>query len=192
MGRKGTETRQRVLAAATELFAAQGYHATSITDIGERAGLQRGALYYHIESKEQLLYDVLLGHAADVLADVAEIAAAEAPAVDRLRQLLSYQTDLLLDRRAAMLIFQRDRPALDPALEAEVNAVGLEIEAAWLRVLRDGVREGSLRKVDPVVVKGMIEMVNSVHRWYRPDGRLSRAQINNRLTDFVLRGLGVA
>jgi AcrR family transcriptional regulator len=51
----GAETRRRIMVVALELFAAQGYAGTSIRDITDRMGLTKAALYYHFESKEQIL-----------------------------------------------------------------------------------------------------------------------------------------
>lgn len=47
--------RDEVVDAAAHLFAAHGYHATGVAELGEKVGLARGALYYYIESKDTLL-----------------------------------------------------------------------------------------------------------------------------------------
>jgi TetR/AcrR family transcriptional regulator, regulator of cefoperazone and chloramphenicol sensitivity len=53
--RPGTDTRQRILAVAVELFSTQGYAGTSIRDIAERMAMRKASLYYHFDSKEQIL-----------------------------------------------------------------------------------------------------------------------------------------
>ena len=61
-------------ASALRLFAERGFHATSVSDIVERAGLTRGAFYSNFRDKEELflaLYDV---HTDRLLADLAEVA----------------------------------------------------------------------------------------------------------------------
>lgn len=52
------DTRDRVLSAALEVFAARGYAATSVDSIVERAGCTRGAFYYYFESKEDIAHDL--------------------------------------------------------------------------------------------------------------------------------------
>ena len=56
---KYKQTREDLLAAARELFATKGYHTTSTQDIVDRAGLTRGALYYHFRNKRCLFAAVL-------------------------------------------------------------------------------------------------------------------------------------
>ena len=53
------ETRRRILEAGLELFAARGYHATSIRDIAAGAGLQSASLYTHFASKEAILAELM-------------------------------------------------------------------------------------------------------------------------------------
>src|SRR5262250_1258901 len=51
--------RDQIFQAAIDLFAAKGYHATSMQDIADALGIQRGSLYHHIESKEDLLFEIM-------------------------------------------------------------------------------------------------------------------------------------
>jgi AcrR family transcriptional regulator len=73
---KGLATRRQLVATATELFAAQGYEATSIDNVLDAAGVSRGALYHHFPGKEALFEAVLEDVEAQLAADV--VAAAEA------------------------------------------------------------------------------------------------------------------
>ena len=49
------DTRQRILDVASELFAEQGYDATSLREIADRMGFTKAALYYHFQSKDDIL-----------------------------------------------------------------------------------------------------------------------------------------
>jgi AcrR family transcriptional regulator len=53
------ETREQVLAAAARIFAARGFHATSLDAIAEEAGFSRGAVYYNFADKEELFLELL-------------------------------------------------------------------------------------------------------------------------------------
>ena len=50
--------RSELTRAAARLFAEKGYHGTSIGDLAEAIGVQKGSLYHHIESKADLLWEV--------------------------------------------------------------------------------------------------------------------------------------
>jgi len=75
--------RQRLLATATELFAAKGYAGTSVREIVDRAGVSKPVLYYYFKSKEGLYY-AILEWAADVQQTILdEIFATSGTVLDR-------------------------------------------------------------------------------------------------------------
>ncbi len=55
----GTATRERVLLEAARLFRHHGYAATTLREVADAAGVKAGSIYYHFESKEQILGEVL-------------------------------------------------------------------------------------------------------------------------------------
>ena len=140
------DTRQRVLAAALEVFAERGYHAATIEEIAERAGMTKGAVYYWFRDKEDL--------ATDLQADLWTTMAAEAqrdlhPAgntVDNLK--LAFRTYLLsLGDHAEARFFLRDCwavPALDAPgrLQQEAGVVMVQ------RLVEAGIARGDLVEVD--------------------------------------------
>lgn len=54
MQQRALATRERLLRAAAEIFAANGYAGTSLTEIHERAGVTKGAIYFHYPNKESV------------------------------------------------------------------------------------------------------------------------------------------
>src|ERR1700690_3009312 len=56
---RGRATREQLIAVATELFAARGYEGTSIEAVLDQAGVSRGSLYHHFDSKERLFEAVV-------------------------------------------------------------------------------------------------------------------------------------
>lgn len=59
---RGEKTRQEILQAAFEFFSRQGYHATSMRQVAERAGIALGGIYNHFANKEEMFVQVLLEH----------------------------------------------------------------------------------------------------------------------------------
>lgn len=76
-GAKSERTRQRILDAAARTFRDKGYAATTLNDIAVAALLRAGSIYYHFDSKERLLEEVL-----DI--GIARVSAAVTRAIDAL------------------------------------------------------------------------------------------------------------
>jgi AcrR family transcriptional regulator len=68
--RRGLATRDKLIEAARDLFGRNGYDGTSIDAILRAAGIQRGALYHHFDSKRAVFDAVLERVIADISADV--------------------------------------------------------------------------------------------------------------------------
>jgi AcrR family transcriptional regulator len=82
---RGQATRAHILNVATELFAADGYEATSIEAVLRGSGLSRGALYHHFANKEALFTAVLESVEARVAKQVSAAAAGASNPLDALR-----------------------------------------------------------------------------------------------------------
>jgi AcrR family transcriptional regulator len=69
-GVTATETRERLLRAAADMFAERGYDGTRVADIAAAAGVSNGALYAHFASKADLMVDALRTHGRRMLAEL--------------------------------------------------------------------------------------------------------------------------
>ncbi len=83
-----TSRRADVVRAAARLFSERGYHGTSMQHLGDALGLQRGSLYAHIGSKEELLFDVVEEGAGRFLERGQRASESGGSATDRLKALL--------------------------------------------------------------------------------------------------------
>ena len=70
---KREETRERLLSAASTVFARNGFHATSLEAVGDEAGYSRGAVYYNFADKEELFLELLDSRCAERARDIREV-----------------------------------------------------------------------------------------------------------------------
>ncbi|WP_280350457.1 TetR/AcrR family transcriptional regulator, partial [Nocardia abscessus] len=103
-----SDTRERIVRAAIDLFAEKGFHGTGVAEIGERADVQRGALYYHIGSKEELLWQILRDYIQRMLADAEQIADGPDDPVTKLRRLIHSYVRLIIRHQREVAIQLRD------------------------------------------------------------------------------------
>ncbi|NNH75828.1 TetR/AcrR family transcriptional regulator [Nocardia uniformis] len=175
--------------AAMELFAEKGFHATSVAEIGDRAGIQRGALYYHIGSKEELLFQVRRGYTQLMLDEAARIADGDDEPVIKLRNLIRGHVRLIIEHRHEVTIALRDAGALTGERAADLQVLRDGIQRSWQRVVDDGYAAGLLRTNDHVVTKSVVAMLNMVSAWYSEDGAYGPDQIADILTTTIFDGV---
>jgi AcrR family transcriptional regulator len=102
MAEPARATKDRLLAAATELFAERGFHGTTIRDIAERAAVNVAAGNYHYGSKKALYLEVLRGQFAEIRARLARGGAVRSP--EQLRRLPRAAVRQLLQRRLKVML----------------------------------------------------------------------------------------
>ena len=186
-------TRADVVSAAGRLFAERGYHGTSMRDLGRELGLQGSSLYSHIRSKEDLLVDVIQ-RAADLFRASAERATTNiGDERATLRALVAGHVDVLLDHVDEARTFLNEARSLEDPHRERVLAARDSYEHTFREVLSRGVDSGTFRPdLDPVATGILLlSILNSVDRWYRPDGRLDRAQLVDAIVDFTLWGIAL-
>lgn len=186
--RNTIETRDRIIEGATTLFAENGYHGTGISDIAEKVGLRGGALYYHIGSKQELLWEILSTYTAVVLDDAETVAASDQRPTDKLHDLIVRQLQHIVRSTRQMRIEMRDRSSLSDERLAELQAMRERIQFIWQETLNEGQQLGEFESADTVVTNTIITTVNSVAHWYRQDGRHSADELAERVAQIVLRG----
>ena len=100
--RKSDRTRERILDAAAEVFSEQGY-AARLSDIADRAGMKAGSLYYHFDSREDLVAEILhrgIQRSFDHVRQAVEALPDDAPAIDRLATAVRAHTMAIVERSA--------------------------------------------------------------------------------------------
>lgn len=182
---------QKLLAAATRLFAEQGYDRTSVQEIVEAAGVTKGALYHYFGSKEDLLQEVygrmlrLQQQRLDAFAD------ADEPVEARLRAAAADVVVTTIDNLADAHIFFRSMHHLSPEKHQQVRAERRHYHERFRALVEEGQRTGVFSTATPadLVVDYHFGSVHHLSTWYRPAGQLTKQQVADHLADLLMRAL---
>lgn len=176
--------------AAASLFKRKGFHATSMQDIADAVGMQKGSLYYHISSKEELLFRISYEAISAITEHLEEIATAPLTPADKLRAAIENHVKTLCAKLDLMSVFLKESTTLTAEQQAQILAKRRRYEELFRDILREGIESGDFRSVDVgAVADAMLGMLNWMHHWYRPDGRLSSEEIAEVFVDLALHGL---
>ena len=169
--------RARILDIAAALFVEQGYEATSLRQIADAVGMKAGSLYYHFDSKDDLLTAVLdIGmEVMHTAFDAAEQATVGAPARDRIEAHIRAHLAALYEHgpyTAAHVITLRTAPE---AVRLRVVPTRDAYEARWASLLEAMRTDGELDDaVDTHIARlALFGAMNSSVEWFDPSrGRL--------------------
>ncbi len=180
---------------ATRLFRERGFHATSMQDLAEALGMNRGSLYHYIESKDDLLWAIVDGGFRTLEERVLPLLDADAPGTERLAAAIEAHLAVASERTDELTLLQMERRALSPERLAEIIRRRDAYEAAFRRAIRDGVATGDLRPVNERMASiAVLSLCNWFTQWYRPDGPMTPGEIADVFTEPLPRrpaGAGV-
>ena len=173
-----------------QLFRDRGFDATSVSDIARALGLTKAGLYHHFESKEALLFEIMMFGLDKVRDEVIVPVRAIRDPEERLRQLIVRHARITTRGQGAVAHLGDEIRALPPTARRQIE----HRMRVYFDLVRDTLDElqssGRLRGVDPTVATfSLIGMVLWLPRWFRQDGRLTQNEIADQLANFAVGGL---
>jgi AcrR family transcriptional regulator len=186
-----TPRRTELVAVAARLFSQRGYHGTSMQDLGNELGIQRGSLYAHIGSKEELLFDVVDDGAERFLGRGRRALESGGGAAERLRALLIGHVETATQHLEASTVFLNEWRYLSPELRDHIQAKRDRYEQMVREIVTAGIAAGEVRPDADVHFAATLVLSagNWTYTWYRPGGDLTPTEIGERFAELVTKGL---
>ncbi len=179
-------------------------------DIAAAVNLTAASLYHHFRNKDALLLAVLEAGLEQVIGQIEPVVTSDLPSDEKLRQMICMHVVNVTQHTAvgAAMVFEirslmgvKQPPANAKPEEKQAYKDFIERRTAFFerrdefenlfrQVVREGVEQGSFRKVDVgIFTKTMLGAHNWLGVWYKPGGRLDGAEIAEMMADSFLRAL---
>ncbi|MBZ5632141.1 MAG: TetR family transcriptional regulator [Acidobacteriia bacterium] len=180
----------RALDAAVGLFSRKGYAATSTREVAGILGIQKATLYYHVESKEDLLFLICQSSLTQIQNDVETAIRDIHDPLERTQALICSHIESLLRDEAKHATTFTEMHALSEKRFEQVMKLRDAYENFVRSVLQEARDAGVLRQ--DIEVKylslALLGIMNRVTVWYRRDGPLSPNQVGRLLAALFLSG----
>jgi AcrR family transcriptional regulator len=180
--------RKQLLAAAQQVFVAQGYHAAAMDDIAERAGVSKPVLYQHFPGKLELYLALLDTHCDAMVSRVRSAMEATSDNKDRVRGAIQAYFDFIdHESEAFRLVFESDLRN-DPAVRERVDRV----ESGCIAAITDTIMAdtGVSRARAELLASGLVGAAEIAARFWLAGGRqVEKAEAEALLTTLSWRGI---
>ncbi len=164
-----TTRRDELTRQAARLFAEKGYHGTSIGDLAQAMGVQKGSLYAHIDSKADLLWEVAWEGAKAFHAALDRVPE-RGPAPERIRLALRAHLRVVSEQLDIATVFVREWCYLEGERRARFVAERRRYEERFRSLFREGRELGELRTDldDATAALLALSAANWAYTWLRP------------------------
>lgn len=182
--------REKVLAAAVQLFAEYGYHAAPLRDIARIAGIQAASIYYHYTNKQALLVEIMETHMRQLNTNLEHIVLQPGSVQQRLHEAIANHIRLHTTYKSEFFIIDTEIRALEGENRNHVLALRDQYEALIQGLLHEGMELGIFRQSDVKVASyAIIAMCTEVAAWFHPGGRLTVQQVIDIYSQMITQGL---
>lgn len=184
-----SSARRRVFEAAIVLFGDRGYHAVSVRDIASQMGLKPMALYSHVASKQELLFEIMLIGYSTYRQRVSEalLDAGREPA-DQIRALTRAHVMMHLDYPALARVVNREGAALSDDQTSVILRIRDEARQVFVDVIERGQRLGSFTRRDVrLPVTAVAALGIQAAEWWSADSGITAAEVADTYAEFALR-----
>jgi TetR/AcrR family transcriptional regulator, cholesterol catabolism regulator len=161
--------RNELTRQAARLFAEKGYHGTSIGDLAEAMGVQKGSLYAHIDAKADLLWDVASEGAA-AFHEALDAVHDDAPAAEKIRLALRAHLRVVAEQLDVATVFIREWRYLEGERREEFLTERRRYEERFRALFREGRELGELRTDldDGTATLLALSAANWAYTWITP------------------------
>jgi TetR/AcrR family transcriptional regulator, cholesterol catabolism regulator len=173
---------------AARLFAERGFHGTSMGDLAEALGVQKGSLYSLTGSKQELLFQTMRD-GADAFHAALDAVPDDAPAVERVRVAIRGHLRVVAEQLDVATVFTREWRYLEDSYREEIRSERRRYEERWRALFSDGVEAGDLRTDLDVgaAVLLVLSAANWAYTWLGP-GR-DTDELADRFTALLVDGI---
>jgi AcrR family transcriptional regulator len=183
-------TAARILDSATNQFFSRGFHAASMKDLAEEAGVRSATLYYHFANKEEILVAIMRTTLEDLTALVRAAVESESEPVAALRAAVTTHIEFHVDRHREVFLCDAELRALSSDARTEIVALRDRYEDIFRSTLRSGRASGALvvPQVD-LVTRSLLASCSGVAFWFRAGGAMTVEEVAAAYVDLFLRAL---
>lgn len=162
--------RRLILVTAARIFAERGFHNTTIDHIAAALEVTKPTIYYYIESKEDILFQITSEALAELDQELQEGGETDLPAIERLQRFFRVYGRFMLTDLGICMAVVSDR-SLNPESRRKLRLLKKEFQTRVRRIVEDGARDGTIVTDDPRMFSfALFGAINWAPQWYAATG----------------------
>jgi TetR/AcrR family fatty acid metabolism transcriptional regulator len=192
---KGNGKYHRILEAAVKVFAEQGFHQSTISQIAREAGVADGTIYLYFKNKDDILVQFFNYKTKLVFDRFREEVDKADNCFDKLRNLIRRHLEEFQNDRNMAVLYQAETHQNSRLVEEQIKDMSKLYLDIVSEIVEQGQEEGGIRKdiyvglVKRFILGGVDEVINT---WLHSGGKYDLVSMADPLVDLFIRGIGNA
>jgi AcrR family transcriptional regulator len=178
-----------ILRTAAQLFATNGYEATSLDMIADQLGMHKATLYHYVNNKESILYQCLVKSFGDLDDVMKRMEDRSIPVLDRMRLFVRSLALAQNNDFGRCLVLVGSRP-LDLDSGGEIRKFKQRLDATVRNLITEGIADGSVKPTHPGMFSALLfGALNWVPRWHKDDGKFAIEDVADTFMEMLTQGI---
>lgn len=190
--RKKSGKKDLIINTAAKMFREKGFAASSMRDLAEKIGIEAASLYNHIQSKAQILEEIIAGVAKECRMHLEDIEKSNSSSLERIELLIRFHTNMMMTRFEEYSVMVSQWMHLEgEKLAAFVNE-RREYVKRMEAIVENGIRVGQIKKLLPyVVVLNILSSVRGLEFWQRSAKTHTAKEMEDNMVVHLIGGIKV-
>ncbi len=180
---------EHLLTTAARVFAAKGYHPTTMRDLARATGMSLAGMYHYVSGKDELLFLVQQRCFTRVLDGAARAVADAADPSERVVHFIRHHVTFFAEHMSEMKVLSHEAECLTDARRAEVD----RLKRRYVELLRGLIASlephGNGRRDPSVTAYALFGMMNWIYNWYDPGGSIPPRALADHFSGVFLHGV---
>jgi len=186
------QSRKEVITlTAARLFRKKGYKATSMKDIAEEIGIKAASIYNHINSKQELLSEMLLKMATLFSKGMNDIYTMPSLGAEgKLERLIALHTRLTTEHTDAVALITNEWVHLETPAKEEYIALRDQYEDYFRSIIVEGKKEGVFKDLDTeIILFSTLSTLRWLYSWYSKNRQFNIIELEVQITQCLVTGI---
>ena len=180
---------EQISEIAAELISTEGYKGTSLQKIADRVGVHKSTLFHYIKSKKDLLVHILEQSGDTLAANLERISSLEkSEPEEKLRAAFENHLSSVIEDIGGLNVYLYEMKMLPPKYRKIYTQKRKNYEKHFENIVTEMKDRGYFEGLDAKIVTfGILGMLNSIPRWYRPEGHLTIKEVSEILFRIIVK-----
>lgn len=184
------ETRkEEIIKTAAKLFKEKGYSAVTMRDLATAMGIKAASLYNHIDSKQDILKEIIISLAEAFTQGMNVIKYSDNSAIDKLKMIVTLHVDITVNNTYGMASLNNDWMHLEDQLDYYLE-LRKKYEQDFIDIIKAGIQSDDIIDANPeIVMFSILSTLRSLYLWIPKKEDVNKSLLADQLSQVLINGI---
>lgn len=178
-----------IIKTATKLFKEKGYSAVTMRDLATAMGIKAASLYNHIDSKQEILNDIIISLAEQFTQGMDLIRSSDLKIIEKLNSIIALHVEITTNNTYGMASLNNDWMHLEEQLDYYLQ-LRKNYEQDFIDIIQTGIDSNEIVNTDPeVIMFSILSTLRSLYLWIPKKEDINTNALTHSLSQVLINGI---